>query len=230
MFARFQSSVKRHFLTGLVVFVPVALTIFLVEWLDSALLAKIALIPKEYNPLGFVEGRIPGLGVILSLIIIYIIGFISSNYLGRLVVRLYEKLLGQIPGVRWLYGVSKQLMNAVFKLLEELQGKGTENFKGVVMIEYPRKGAYTIAFVTGEPVREAEEKIGRPVVNVFVPTTPNPTSGFFLMVPKDEVIPMEMGVEQALRLVLSAGMVGAEEVAPKKTKARSGEERALETA
>lgn len=229
MFTRLKNAIKRHFLTGLLVFVPIALTVFLVNWLDTALMAKISLLPPDYNPNTYFEGRVPGLGVLLTLAIIYVIGFVSSNYLGKIVVKVYERLLNQIPGVSWLYGVSKQFMDAIFKLLEELQGKGADKFRGVALVEYPRKGIYTLAFITGDSVAEIQEVTGKEVVNIFIPTTPNPTSGFFLMVPKEELVLLEMTVEQAFRLILSAGMVGGD--APKKQKERPAfEGRAVENA
>jgi len=231
MFPRIKKTVRRHFLTGLLVFVPMALTVFLLSWIDNSItevLDKAALwLPKEWEMEKHLPSRIPGVGIVATLFVIYVVGVLSSAYLGRAVVILYEHALQRIPGVRWLYAVAKQMMEAIFRLLEEFQKHGADRFRGVVLIEYPRRDCFTIAFITGDPPEEVVRKTGRDMVNVFVPTTPNPTSGYYLILPRADVIKLDMPVEQAFRLVVSAGMIGSEEAKePERKKARSKQERA----
>ncbi len=211
IFSGLKGAMKKHFLTGLLIFVPMALTIFLVTWLDDVIMEQIAVLPDKFNPQFYLPFKVPGLGIIITLLFIYIVGFLGSIYMGRRIVETYEKMLDKVPGVRWLYVVAKQLLEAVFTLVEEFQGKGAERFSGVVLVEYPRRGIYSLAFVTGDSRGEVQTKTETEVANVFIPTTPNPTSGFYLMIPKEQLIPLEIGVEQAFRLIISAGMVGSED-------------------
>ncbi|PLX38830.1 MAG: hypothetical protein C0608_12060 [Deltaproteobacteria bacterium] len=227
-FAKVKSAMKRHFLTGVLVFVPIVLTVYLVNWLDEVLMSQLSTLPPRFNPQSYIPFRVPGLGVILTIIIIYIVGAISSNYLGKKILEGYENLLERIPGVRWLYVVLKQMMEAVFNLLEEFQGKGSDRFRGVVLVEYPRKGIYSLAFVTGDTRGEIQERTASKVVNIFIPTTPNPTSGFYLMIPSDQLIRLDISVEQAFRMLMSAGMVGDQNYQGNK-KARPQKGRAVET-
>ncbi|PLX45520.1 MAG: hypothetical protein C0609_02895 [Deltaproteobacteria bacterium] len=222
-FAKVKSAMKRHFLTGVLVFVPIVLTVYLVNWLDEVLMGQLSTLPPRFNPQSYIPFRVPGLGVILTIIIIYVVGAISSNYLGKKILEGYENLLERIPGVRWLYVVLKQMMEAVFNLLEEFQGKGADRFRGVVLVEYPRKGIYSLAFVTGDTRGEIQERTASKVVNIFIPTTPNPTSGFYLMIPSDQLIRLDISVEQAFRMLMSAGMVGDQNYGNKKARPQRGQ-------
>lgn len=201
---------KKHLATGLLILIPLAVTISTINWLDKSIIALFSLLPPDYQPGKYLDPRIPGVGIVLSIIIIYLVGFFGSVYLGRKIVLLYEMILARIPGVRWLYVVAKQILEAVYKTLGQVSEEGGERFNGVVLVEYPRRGLYTIAFVTGETTGEVREKGGE-LINIFVPTTPNPTSGFFLMVPKEDVKYLDMGVDQAFKLIISAGMIAPEE-------------------
>jgi uncharacterized membrane protein len=211
MLSRIKSAMRKHFLTGLLIFVPMALTIFLLTWIDGVIMEQIAILPDRFNPQSYLPFAIPGLGIILTLIFIYVIGVFGTIYMGRSIVNFYESILEKVPGVRWLYVVAKQIMEAIFRLLEEFQSRGDERFRGVVMVEYPRKGIYSLAFVTSDTKGEVQERTDSEVVNIFLPTTPNPTSGFYLMIPKEQLIPLEITVEQAFRMIISAGMVGGED-------------------
>lgn len=201
---------KKHLATGFLILIPLAVTISTINWLDKSIIALFSLLPPDYQPGKYLDPRIPGVGIAISIIIIYLTGFLGSVYLGRKIVLLYEMVLARIPGVRWLYVVAKQILEAVYKTLGQVSEEGGERFNGVVLIEYPRKGLYTVAFVTGETRGEIRAKGGE-MLNIFVPTTPNPTSGFFLMVHKEDVQFLDMGVDQAFKLIISAGMIAPEE-------------------
>ncbi len=213
---------RKHFLTGLLIFVPLGLTIFLVNWLDSRIMGLLETLPNYVNPHYYLPFKVPGLGIIISLMLIYMVGFLGSVYLGKQIVQLYERVLDSIPGVRWLYVVAKQIMQAVFKMFEEFQARGNDRFRGVVLVEYPRIGIYSLGFVTGDTRGEVQGRTDSKVVNVFIPTTPNPTSGFYLMIPQEQLIPMDLTVDQAFRLIISAGMVGYEKEESGRKKGKAG--------
>ncbi len=192
--------------------VPLGLTFYvvaaIVHWADRFL----ELVPQRFLPETYLGFRIPGLGVILTLLFIQVVGFLSANLLGHGVVRTYERVLDRIPVVRTLYQAVKQF-------LEQLIDARSDRFHRVVLVEYPRKGIYSIGFVTGVSRGEVQSRTPQKVLNVFVPTTPNPTSGYYLLVPEQDAVPLQISVEQAFKLIMSAGMVGWE---PSETRARPG--------
>lgn len=209
---------RKHFLTGLLVIVPLGLTYYVVSAIVGYMDRVAALLPPRFHPDTYLPFKVPGLGLIITLLIIQLVGFLSANLLGRSVVKAYENVLERIPLVRGLYLAVKQL-------LEQILDEKAERFRKVVLVEYPRQGIYSLGFVTGTTQGELGRKIEEKTFNVFIPTTPNPTSGYYLVVPVSQAIPLELGVDQAFKLVMSAGMVGHQ---PNKRKARSGEERASE--
>ena len=193
---------RRDFLTGLVVLIPIVLTVYLV-WSVITFIDKviIPIIPPKYNPLDLFEIYIPGLGVFLFLIVTTFIGSIASGFIGRQAINLGEKILSRTPIVNTVYNSIKQIIQAVFK------PDGT-NFKQPCLVEYPRKGIWAVAFISTETYGEIKKKINQgSLVTVFLPTTPNPTSGFMLFVPKDDIIILNMSVEDAAKLIISAGLV-----------------------
>ena len=193
---------RRDFLTGLVVLIPIVLTVYLV-WSVIAFIDKviIPIIPPKYNPLDLFEIYIPGLGVFLILIVTTLIGSLASGFIGRQAINLGEKILSRTPIVNSVYNSIKQIIQAVFK------PDGT-NFKQPCLVEYPRKGIWAVAFISTETYGEIKKKINQgSLVTVFLPTTPNPTSGFMLFVPKDDIIILDMSVEDAAKLIISAGLV-----------------------
>ena len=193
---------RRDFLTGLVVLIPIVLTVYLV-WSVITFIDKviIPIIPPKYNPLELFEIYIPGLGVILFLIVTTFIGSLASGFIGRQTINLGEKILLRTPIVSTVYNSIKQIIQAVFK------PDGT-NFKQPCLVEYPKKGVWAVAFISTETFGEIKEKINQgSLVTVFLPTTPNPTSGFMLFVPKDDIIILDMSVEDAAKLIISAGLV-----------------------
>lgn len=203
MFARLRG----YFLAGVLVTAPITITVALAVWIVTYIDDTIIpLIPHKYNPdryfqeyLG-VDFGVPGLGVLVLMIVITLIGAFTAGLVGRFVVRLGESLLDRMPVIRSLYKLTKQIFQTV------LQNQSNA-FRQAVMVEYPRKGLWAIAFVTAETEGELKEKLQRDTVNVFLPTTPNPTSGFLLMVPKEDMQVLDMPVEDAVKLVISAGIV-----------------------
>ncbi|MBI5016385.1 MAG: DUF502 domain-containing protein [Deltaproteobacteria bacterium] len=213
--SRLQGAARRHFLTGLLVIVPLGLTYYVVSAIVGTMDQFLAILPPTFHPDTYLPFRIPGLGILFTLIIIQVVGFLGANLFGRGVVKAYERLLARIPLVRSIYAGVKQVM-------EQLLSERSDRFRRVVLFEFPRKGILSLGFVTGEVGGEIGGKTASRSVNVFIPCTPNPTSGFYLIVPEEELIPVDLSVEQAFKIILSGGMVGGEE---KHKKARHSEER-----
>lgn len=208
---RIMSYLKKYLLAGVLVWFPLGITmallIFLVNFFDRSLL----LLPPHLHPQELLGFDLPGFGLLFSFIIILVTGMLVANFFGRYIYKLGEKLLSRIPIVRSIYTAVKQISEAVF-------GNSTQTFKKAFLIQYPRTGLWTLAFQTSTIQGEAQIKTELPkVVNLFVPTTPNPTSGFFIMAEKSEVIELEMSVDEALKMVISGGVV-VPEWAKKKTK------------
>lgn len=191
---------RRYLSAGLLVWVPLGVTILIISFLIELMDQTLLLLPESLRPEAWFGSRIPGLGVLLTLGVVLGTGMVVANLFGRQLVDYGEKLLGRIPLVRSIYSGVKQLTESVFS------GKG-ESFRKVVLVEYPRQGLWTVAFLTGEAQGEAQLKTGQDVVNIYVPTTPNPTSGFFLVVPRKDVIELDMSVDDGLKMILSVGVV-----------------------
>jgi len=191
---------RRSIIAGLLVWVPLGVTAFVISFLVGVMDKTLVLIPKQYQPETLIGFHIPGLGVVLSILVVFFTGVIIANLFGKQVVALAESLLSRIPLVRSIYAGVKQLMETVFV-------SGGQSFRKVLLIEYPRNGLWTLAFQTGTDVGEAQRKTGRDVINVYVPTTPNPTSGFFIMIPKDDVVELKMSVDDGLKMLISMGAV-----------------------
>jgi uncharacterized membrane protein len=198
-----KDQTRRHFLTGLLVIVPLGLTIFVVSSIAGYMDRTLAFLPRRFHPDTYLPFRIPGLGIIFTLAIIQVVGLLSANLFGRKVVKTYEGIVDRIPFVRGLYLAVKQL-------LEQILSPHSDRFRRAVLVEYPRRGIYSIGFVTGSGEGDLQEKTQEKVLNIFLPTTPNPTSGYFLLVPEKDAIPLNLSVDQAFKLIVSAGMVGNE--------------------
>ena len=194
------SRLKRWFITGIILLVPVVVTFSLLAAVVRTMDGMINLIPHQYQPAQLLGFDIPGLGLILTVLIVLVTGMIGASFIGKRLVRLGEHLLARIPLVRAVYGSLKHV-------LETILHNNKDTFRRVVMIEYPRKGVYAIAFVTGTDQGEVQHKTSDNVIAVFVPTTPNPTSGFLLYVPESDIIPLAMSVEEGMKCVISAGVV-----------------------
>ena len=191
---------RRYLVAGLLVWVPLGITLLvvrmLVRWLDGTL----QLVPEAYRPENLLGFNIPGIGVVLSLLIVFVTGVLVANLFGRSLVSVWEQLLARIPLVRSIYSGAKQLAETMFS-------EAGQSFRKVLLIEFPRKGLWTLAFQTGTDVGEAQLKTGQNVINVYVPTTPNPTGGYFVMVPREDVVELDMSVDDCLKMLMSMGAV-----------------------
>jgi uncharacterized membrane protein len=195
-----KKHIRKYLLTGILALIPVFLTVWaflvMVKWTDRIL----GLIPRAYRPEALFGFPIPGLGLILSLLAIYVIGAFVANVMGRSLLNLGERILEKIPLLRWFYFSSKQLLEAIFV-------QGQDSFRRAILVEYPRKGIYSIGFVTGEARSELDRHVPGRAYTVFVPTTPNPTSGYLIIVPEAEAIPLGWSVDDAFRIIISAGVL-----------------------
>jgi uncharacterized membrane protein len=195
-----MSFLRRYLVAGLLVWLPLGATFLvinlLVGWMDNSLL----LLPEEYRPDNLLGFHIPGLGVVLSLLILLLTGLVAANLFGRKVVSMWERLLARIPLVRSVYSAVKQMVETMFA------DKG-KSFRKVILVEFPRRGLWTLAFLTSEESGAVQHATGREVVNVYIPTTPNPTGGYFVLVPKEDIRELDMSVDDGLKMLLSMGSV-----------------------
>lgn len=191
---------RRVLIAGLLVWVPLGVTVLvvrmLVRWLDGS----VALLPEAYRPENLIGFAIPGLGVVISFLVVLVTGMIVANIFGRQLIRGWERLLSRIPLVRSVYSGVKQLAETMFT-------DTGSSFRKVLLVEWPRRGLWTIAFLTGTDAGEAQKRTGHDVVNIYVPTTPNPTGGYFVMVPREDVIELNMSVDEGLKMLMSMGAV-----------------------
>ncbi len=192
--ASFVSRLRNYFITGIIVLVPLGFTLYLTIFLISI---SSKLIPEEINPNSYLPFSVPGLEIALSIIFITLIGFISLSFIGKRILKLINDLLKKIPFLRTIY-------SAIGQMTESFANKKGKK-KSVVLVEYPRKGSWAVGFATKDNKGEISKKTNDNLVNVFVPTTPNPTSGFLLMFPKKEVIYLDMSFEEASKFIVSAG-------------------------
>lgn len=198
----FKVVLNANLVAGLLFLLPVAGTFLILDLLFTLVDKGLSRLPASLHPDSFLPFHIPGLGIIIVLIFVLITGFIVRNIVGKRLVAAWDKIFSRIPLVSKFYKAIKQLVDSIF-----VSGR---DFKRVVLIEYPRLGVYTLGFVTGVAGGEIQEKIPRHVVNLFVPTTPNPTSGFYLMVPEEDLIPLDISVEDAFKLLISGGIISPE--------------------
>jgi len=194
----FKILLKRYFLTGLLVVVPIWGTILVLKTLFVTFDGLLGDIPERY-----VTHRYPGLGILLLLIVIFTAGLLTRNIVGRRIVTAWEDLLKRVPLVRGIYATIKSMMDV---LAYQDKEKGNDKYSGVVVIEFPRKGQYALALVTGVTPGEVQGISTDRVINVYVPTSPNPTSGYLLFVPERELIPVSMTVDEAMKMMFSGGM------------------------
>ena len=190
----FLTNIRNYFLAGVFVLIPIGITLYLTLFLIS-ILSKI--LPREINPNHYLPYNIPGLEILISIILITIIGWISLSFIGKRILNLFNNVLKKIPILRTIYSAISQMT--------ETFTKKNSGSKSVVLIEYPRKGSWAVGFATQENKGEITIKTKKNLINVFVPTTPNPTSGFLIMFPKDEIIYLDMSFEDASKFIVSAG-------------------------
>lgn len=191
---------QRYLVAGILVWVPLAVTFALVYLAVDITDNTLLLIPEQYRPDSLLGFHIPGLGVILALIVLLVTGVLAANFVGRALVGSWESLLERIPFVRAVYSAAKKFSEIVFS-------DSSESFKKVLLIEYPRKGLYSLAFQTATDLGEVQARTGEDVVCCFVPTTPNPTSGLIIIVPKKDVTELDMEIDEALKMIISLGVV-----------------------
>lgn len=192
--------IRRIIVAGLLVWLPLGVTIFIIRLLLDLLGQTYKIIPEFLRPESILGFSIPGFEILLALVIIFTTGLIAANFIGKSLVDWWESFLDKIPLVRNIYSPLK-------KFSELILSDQTQSFSKVLLIEYPRKGLYSLCFQTSKNLGEIEKKSGRDVVCVFVPTTPNPTSGLILMVPQEDVIELDMSVEDGLKMIISLGVV-----------------------
>jgi uncharacterized membrane protein len=192
-------NLRNYFISGLLFWIPLGLSVVVIKFFLELVND---IVPPEYLPkaLFHLDSVIPGSGIVWVILIIVVTGALVSNFIGRKLVEIWEKILNRIPGFRGIYNALKQLSDTV------LSPSGN-SFKKALLVEYPRKGMWTIAFQTGDYQGEIAQKIGQELVNIYVPTTPNPTSGFFIMLPKSDVIELDMSVDEAFKFIISTGVV-----------------------
>jgi uncharacterized membrane protein len=199
------AKIRNNFIVGLLVLLPAVVTILLLRWfiatVNSLLLEPIASILRPYLPEAYLKNVAKGVMLIIVILLIVVIGFISKSLLGRRLINYIERAFLKVPMINTIYGATKDVISA-------FSGTGkTTMFSKVVMVEYPRKGMYSIGFITSEGMGEVQEKTKENVMNVFIPTTPNPTTGMFVMVPKEDLTILDMKIEDGLKLILSGGAV-----------------------
>ena len=197
--ARVREILQSYFLAGLLVFLPVVITLWFLGWVIKLMDGLLNVLPDRLHPNAYLPFAIPGLGALVTVALILFLGFLTKGVATRRFLAAWDRIFVQIPIFRGVY-------TAVQKLVQTFLGQSQAN-RQVVMIEYPRKGIYTVGFAMGRAWQELEKKNEAPLVNVFVPTTPNPTSGYYLLVPAHEVAPLNISMEEALKLITSGGLI-----------------------
>lgn len=191
---------RRYLITGIIIWVPLVVTVLVARFLIRLMDRSLVLIPSSYRPEEILGFGIPGLGLLLTIAVLLLTGMLAANLFGRKVVALWESLLARIPLIRSIYSGAKQVAETVLS-------DGSTSFKKVMLVQYPRKGVWSLCFQTSTELAEIQGRTDKEVVCVFVPTTPNPTSGFILFVPREELIELAMSVDEGLKMIISLGVV-----------------------
>lgn len=191
---------KKYFITGLLVWVPLSITLWVLDLLVSTMDQTLLLLPGEFQTESWLGVHVPGMGVVMTVVVVLVTGLVVTNFLGQRLLLLWESVLNRIPVVKSIYSSVKQVSDTLF-------ASGGQAFRKVLLVQYPREGSWTIAFLTGEPGGDVINYLHGEYWSLYVPTTPNPTSGFFLMMPKADVIELDMSVDAALKYVISMGVV-----------------------
>ena len=195
---------RTYFLTGIAVTAPIGITVYIsiifINFIDRNVKN---LVPATYNPDSYLPFNIPGTGLIVAVLLLIIIGFFTASFFGKFFVKIGEKFINRLPVFRSIYNALKQVFQTVL-------GSSSKAFREVVLIQYPRKGIWAVAFITAQTSGEVLKKLKKKHVNVFLPTTPNPTSGFMLIIPDKDLIKLNMNIEQGMKLVISGGIITPE--------------------
>jgi len=190
---------KKYFITGVLIWIPLVITIWVLNLIVSTMDSTLLLLPESLQPKSWLGFNIPGLGVLLTLVVLLLTGVFAANIIGQRLVRLGEGLLARIPVVKTIYNSVKQVSDTLFSS----QGQA---FRKALLVQFPHSEAWTVAFLTGIPGGEVARTLGGDRISVYVPTTPNPTSGFFLIVPRSKVVELDISVDEALKYVISIGV------------------------
>jgi uncharacterized membrane protein len=192
--------VKKYFITGLLIWIPLVITVWVLSFLVGTLDQSLLLLPVAWQPRSWIGFHIPGLGVLMTLLVVLLTGVLAANLIGQRLVLYWEGLLARIPIVKSLYASVKQVSDTIFS------SSGLA-FRKALLVQYPRRGSWTIGFLTGQPGGDVARHLGGDYVSIYLPTTPNPTSGFFLMMPRADVVELDMSVDEALKYIISMGVV-----------------------
>jgi uncharacterized membrane protein len=203
----FSHRLRRYIIAGLLVWVPLVITIWVLNLVVSTMDQSLALLPRALQPEALFGFKVPGLGVLLTVLVVLVTGIAVSNILGQKMVALWEQGLKRIPFVNSIYNGVKQVSDTLFK-------PGGQAFRKALLVEWPREGMWTIAFLTGAPGGDVASHLRGDYLSVYVPTTPNPTGGYFVMLPREDVIELDMSVDDALKYIISMGV--AAPVAPRR--------------
>lgn len=195
---------KRYFITGLLVWIPIGITLWVLGVLIGTMDQSLLLLPRSARPESWLGYQIPGLGTLLTLLIVFLTGVFTANFFGRRLILFWEAILGRIPVVKSIYYSVKQVSDTLFS-------SSGEAFRKALLVQYPHTGSWTIAFQTGVASRSVAAHLSGDHISVYVPTTPNPTSGFFLLVPKAQTIELDLSVDEALKYIISMGVVAPEQ-------------------
>lgn len=191
---------RKYFITGLLILVPLAITLWVLNLVIGTMDQSLLLLPERWRPEAIVGFHIPGVGTILTLLIIFFTGLATRNFIGNKVVKAWEALVTRIPVVNSIYSSVKQVSDTLFS-------SSGNAFRKAVLVQYPREGSWTIGFLTGVPGGDVRNHLVGDYISIYVPTTPNPTSGFFIMVPRADTVELDMSVDEALKYIVSMGVV-----------------------
>jgi len=212
-------------MAGVLITAPISVTVYLTWLFITFVDGKVTpLIPAKYNPETYLPYGVPGLGVVVVVVSLMLIGALTAGFVGRMWNRIFERIMNRVPILRGIY-------NAVKQILETVLAQQSNAFREAILVEYPRRGMWVIAFITGSTEGEVQRLTEEKVINLFVPTTPNPTSGFLIFVPENDVVPLSMSVEEAMKMVISGGIItptdhrSAEQQAESKAYSTEGEAR-----
>lgn len=199
-------NLRRYFITGLLIWIPIGITFWVMDFLVGTLDQSLELLPRAWRTEAWIGTHIPGMGVLVTLAIVTLTGLVAANFIGQRLLAFWEGLLARIPVVRSIYYGVKQVTDS-------LLASNGQSFRKAVLLQFPQPGSWTIGFLTGKPGGEVARRLPGDSVGVFIPLTPNPTAGYFLLVPADQVIELDMSVEEALKYIISMGIVPPREAA-----------------
>jgi uncharacterized membrane protein len=200
-----KAMTKRYFITGLLVLVPLVITLWVLSGLIGLMDRSLLLLPASWRPLAQIGYDIPGIGALLTLLIVFVTGVVATNFFGRQIILFWEALLARVPVVKSIYYSVKQVSDTLFS-------DSGNAFRKALLVQFPHPGSWTIAFMTGYPGGDVVNHLQGDFISVYVPTTPNPTGGYFLMIAKEDVIELDMSVDEALKYIISMGVVSPKPV------------------